>query len=327
MKKLLHMLLCLTLLSAHISVFANEPAVEQLSTLYEYGIFQGDETGELNLDKNITRAEFCKVILSSLGYSKDVLREFEEIDNFVDVKDTHWAYLYIHNAKKLSLINGYEDGCFLPEANISMSEVIKIVVNSLGYEPKAKELGGYPAGYLLIANDLGLTENIDLYPNEPALRGDVANVIYAALDVPLMQMVEFGEKTEYKVMNGTADAALITWNLRFKNELHANTSTNLPSESMPVIPRFNGPEYTGRILKITELNKNVNGYTFKNSLNDEDNFTYVINKDTYVYISTNTVGLNEIKTDMYAQCWYYTDDLGDIEVLKIELMREKPAGI
>ena len=103
MKRILHMILCLTLLaSAHISVSASELTEEQLSTLYEYEIFQGNEFGELNLDKDITRAEFCKVISSSLGYSKDILAETQERDIFVDVKNSHWAYLYIN--KRVSRI-------------------------------------------------------------------------------------------------------------------------------------------------------------------------------------------------------------------------------
>ena len=49
--------------------------------------------------------------------------------------------------------------------------------------------------------------------------------------------------------------------------------------------------------------------------------------ETYVYLSDNTVELDKIADGMYAQVWHRTDAQGRIEILKIELMKEKPSGI
>lgn len=328
MKKLLCAVLCLALLAAScVFVFAAEPDSEQLSVLYDYGIFRGDENGDLNLDKNITRAEFCKVILAAMGYLDGELDKITDAEDFSDVDSEHWAYLYIKSARRLSLIDGYEDGKFLPENDITLNEVIKIVVNALGYAPKAEQAGGYPGGYNSVAEELGLTKNIAALLDEPALRGDVASIIYTALDIPVMQVVGFGEQMEYKVMDGSEDIPLITWKT-LRNEEHSdNAEPEKTEEDTSDVPRFNGPEYTGIVLKIADLKKTTDGYTFKNSLDDSDDSTYVINSDTYVYLSSNTVELSEIKADMYAQCWYLTEDTGDIEILKIELMEKEPAGI
>lgn len=328
MKKLLCAVLCLALLATScVFVFAAEPDSEQLSVLYDYGIFRGDENGDLNLDKNITRAEFCKVILTALGYSDGELNKITDAEDFPDVDSEYWAYLYIKSARRLSFIDGYEDGNFLPENDITLNEVIKIVVNALGYAPKAEQAGGYPGGYSSVAKDLGLTKNIAVSLDESALRGDVASIIYTALDIPVMQVVGFGEQMEYKVMDGSEDIPLITWKT-LRNEEHSdNTEPEKTEEDTSDVPRFNGPEYTGIVLKIADLKETADGYTFKNSLDDSDDSTYVINSDTYVYLSSNTVELSEIKADMYAQCWYLTEDTGDIEILKIELMEKEPAGI
>lgn len=328
MKKLLCAVLCLALLAAScVCAFAANPDSEQLSVLYDYGIFRGDENGDLNLDKNITRAEFCKVILTALGYSDGELNKITDAEDFPDVDSEYWAYLYIKSARRLSFIDGYEDGNFLPENDITLNEVIKIVVNALGYAPKAEQAGGYPAGYNSVAEELGLTKNIATLLDEPALRGDVASIIYTALDIPVMQVVGFGEQMEYKVMDGSEDIPLITWKT-LRNEEHSdNTEPEKTEEDTSDVPRFNGPEYTGIVLKIADLKETADGYTFKNSLDDSDDSTYVINSDTYVYLSSNTVELSEIKADMYAQCWYLTEDTGDIEILKIELMEKEPAGI
>lgn len=329
MKKLLCAVLCLALLATScVFVFAAEPDSEQLSVLYDYGIFCGDENGDLNLDKNITRAEFCKVILAATGHSDGELNKITDAEDFSDVDSEYWAYLYIKSARRLSLIDGYEDGNFLPENDITLNEVVKIVVNALGYAPKAEQKGGYPAGYNSVAEELSLTKNIAVSPDEPALRGDVASIIYTALNIPIMQVAGFGgEQMEYKVMDGSEGIPLITWKT-LRNEEHSdNTETEKTEEDTSDVPRFNGPEYTGIVLKIADLKETADGYTFKNSLDDSDDSTYVINSDTYVYLSSNTVELSEIKADMYAQCWYLTEDTGDIEILKIELMEKEPAGI
>ena len=40
----------------------------------------------------------------------------------------------------------------------------------------------------------------------------------------------------------------------------------------------------------------------------------------------NTLDIKNIKNGMYAQVWHYTDDKDEIEILKIELMKDKPSG-
>ena len=95
--------------------------------MQSYEIFRGDENGNLNLDSKITRAEFCKVILSALGYSKDELTKSINTADFSDVDNTHWAYLYIYGARQIDLINGDENGCFNPQDKLTRAEGAKII--------------------------------------------------------------------------------------------------------------------------------------------------------------------------------------------------------
>lgn len=199
----------------NVCVFAEDLSKDKLDVLYNYGIFQGDDKGNLNLENNITRAEFCKVILSSLGFSKDAL-EYGGKPTFNDVDGTHWAYLYIQSAEDLDLINGYEDGSFKPDSNITLNEATKIIINALGYESKAEELGGYPDGYKKLSEELGLTTADVADYSKKALRKEVAEMIYNALDVPLMKVTGFGADKTYVIMDGTEDNPLETWNLNFK---------------------------------------------------------------------------------------------------------------
>lgn len=326
MKNILGFLLCLTLLmSTGVSVFADGLTENHLSTLYDYGIFQGDESGNLNIEKNITRAEFCKVIMTSLGYSDEQLCELGETEDFKDVDKTHWAYLYIHNAKKLSLIEGYENGYFFPESTINVVDVERAILSSLGYDIEAGDFGGYPDGYVQVAINMGLSRNIDCDPYEAAVRRDVAMMIYNALNIPVMSVIGEGDDREYTMMNGAYGRPTITLKRILDGEV---TDFKLPQE-MPLdykdkIPYFSGPEYASRYVIISNLQINSDGYTFANSRNADDKSTYVINDETYVHIPRTTGGLDEIKNGLYALCWYYTDDSDNIELLTIEILGDPP---
>ncbi|GHV18333.1 hypothetical protein FACS189425_06810 [Clostridia bacterium] len=51
---------------------------------------------------------------------------------FTDLTDDHWAYASIETLVKKGVINGYEDGTFLPENQVSRSEFAKMMVLTLG---------------------------------------------------------------------------------------------------------------------------------------------------------------------------------------------------
>ncbi|MBQ1935834.1 MAG: hypothetical protein II351_03175, partial [Clostridia bacterium] len=90
---------------------------------------------------------------------------------------------------------------------------------------------------------------------------------------------------------------------------------------------LNSPLYTGRVLQITELGKEGNNYFFRNGLNTEDTALYIIDADTQIYKSVNTVDLDQIQNKQYAQVWYHTDAHDEIHLVKVELMKKKPSGI
>ncbi|MBR3933678.1 MAG: S-layer homology domain-containing protein [Clostridia bacterium] len=293
--------------------------------LFNYEIMIGDENGDLRLKDNITRAEFCKMICVTQGFKDGETLKNTVVENFYDVDQNHWAYDYIQTARGLGLIEGVGNGYFNPDESITVQDSIKIIVTTLGYKPKA-EKEGYPNGYINIAEEIGLINKADFVLNNYATREEVAYLIYTSLDIPLLFQTAFGKECEYTVMDGSDGTPLVTVRNRFL-DVNINTEPDIEQETQDNVPRFNGPQYTGRIAKISNLKKTGENYCFNNSLNENDTATYIITKDTYVYLSVNTLDLSNIKNDMYVLCWHYTEDTDDIELLKIELMKEPPAGV
>ena len=163
------------------AVLAQETALDDITILNRLEIIQGYEDGELHPELNITRMEYVTIIVRCLG--------FEDLDltsdggaGFADVPADSWGAKYVKTAAELGIIEGYDDGRFGPEDNITIIDAAKILVSVLGYDLRAEEIGGYPAGYRQTAISLGILEG-DSDFESMALRADVAGMIYNSLEI------------------------------------------------------------------------------------------------------------------------------------------------
>ena len=204
MKKIIScMLIFVMLLSA--VVFA-APSEEQLKDLKDLKIMVGDDDGNMRLDDTITRAEAAKMICVIYGLTVDSFADNVEPSAFADVPDTHWAKNYINCVKGLMIAEGDENGNFNPEATITNEEIIKMLVVTLGYSPMADQTGGYPMGYTRTAQKIGITSDLMLEVDVPAIRGDVALMFATALDIPVMVQTSWSTdgSTSYAILDGSA---------------------------------------------------------------------------------------------------------------------------
>ena len=173
-----------------------------------YGILKGDPDGNMRLDDNITRSEAIALLIRANAEMNEIAqREILDI-KFEDIEG-HWAIQEINFAHQNGLIDGTSETTFEPEKNVTNTEFIKMIVTLLGYKPMAERMG-YPQGYVITANQKGITEGLDLNLNDNALRGDIVKMISNSLDVPMMVQSGFGAYEEYKVMDGKNGVNLVT---------------------------------------------------------------------------------------------------------------------
>ncbi len=211
MKKLLYGMLVASVLASSSVTYGAELSDKQKSDLSGYEIMVGYEDGELRLDKSATRAEVAKM-LSCAGMGNFGIEADDEVNNkyFSDIPENHWATKYINSLKNTGILDGDDSGNFNPDGNITYSEFIKMLIRLLGYEPMAEVRGGYPAGYMVVATQLGLTKFLNFKPDDIALRGDIAIMTANALDVPLMMQTSFGTQIEYSIMDGSNGTKIFT---------------------------------------------------------------------------------------------------------------------
>ena len=171
-------------------------AVELLSALE---IIKGDDLGNFNPDNTITRAEMAAIVCRAKGL-ENAANGAKGFTAFNDVAADHWASGYVNLASQNGIINGYGDGNFGPEDTVTYEQAVKMLVCALGFEPMAATKGGFPTGYLVVANTYGVTEGVTATVEAP--RKTVAQLVYNALSTPMMDQTTFGADAEYEIFDG-----------------------------------------------------------------------------------------------------------------------------
>ncbi len=230
MKKIICLILAICMLiSGIVVVYAEEPVegasvvpiedtpyYREVGVLSALGIMQGKSETDFGADDFLTRAEMSAIAIRFLGLEAE---NTEGADSgFTDVDAEHWGRYYIDMAAALGIINGNGDGTFEPEGETTAEQAIKIIVSALGYTPKAETDGGYPSGYITVANQLGLLKGIKFANgyNSPIARWETAVLVYNALEVDLMEVKSYGDKQESAISRDTT--ALSEYHDTVKNE-------------------------------------------------------------------------------------------------------------
>ncbi|WP_419889376.1 S-layer homology domain-containing protein [Paenibacillus xylanexedens] len=92
-----------------------------------------DTTFEPN--RGVTRAEFAAILVRGLG-----LKPGERVNSFKDVNGNEWYADAVTTAASYGLIDGYEDGTFRPQAQITRQEAMALIARAMtvtGMEPAA----------------------------------------------------------------------------------------------------------------------------------------------------------------------------------------------
>lgn len=204
-KKLLSLVLTLVMvLGAFTSVFAAETKTTEkvekitgkdnkIQYVVDKKLVEGYEDGSLGLDKNITRAEITKLLAIANG-NKDLAAKLQgAMKLYSDVDNSHWANGVItvgttvpSATNKQPMLQGYPDGSFKPENNVTYAELAKMLVVLVKTDLTAdmvKEANAKWAGlWLTWAQQLGILDDVTVADsNAAANRGDAFTMVYNAL--------------------------------------------------------------------------------------------------------------------------------------------------
>ena len=176
-----------------------------VSRLLEEGIVSGYKDGTFRPENSVTRAEVCAMIIKAGGQSAVA---DGAAGAFSDLSGSAWAADFINAASDAGIVSGYKDGTFRPKNNITYNELSSMLVKAAGVSSK-DITGGWPAGYIDKATELGAFENTVTYETAAdgaklATRGDVAIAIFNLKD-EIAQAAEAGYVKEVPVENGVTE--------------------------------------------------------------------------------------------------------------------------
>jgi len=165
------------------AVFPDVPgshwAVSYIENLVTRGILAGYTDGTFKPNNTITRAEFAKIVAVAKGLGTATGSSFSDTAG-------HWAAGYIEAVKAAGIIDGYENGTFRPNNNITRAEIAKIVVAAAGFAIDTSGAGfsdiagHWASDYILTAANKGIVGGYTdgtFRPNNSATRAEASKMV------------------------------------------------------------------------------------------------------------------------------------------------------
>ena len=206
-KRILSGLLCLCLTLGLLCTGAGAVSgSSKLEAIRVLGILEGDESGNLNLSSQVTRAEFTVMLAAASPYGDSVSSYGSTL--FTDVKSGHWASGYVRLAVEQGWMSGYVDGTFRPDQPITLEEGCTALLRLLGYDASSLT-GSYPAAQLSKADSLGLLDDVTASQGTALTRQNCVDLVYNALVAQSSTGGTYASSLGYTVTNGEIDYATL----------------------------------------------------------------------------------------------------------------------
>lgn len=130
---------------------------EAVGLMNAIGVTAKGKITEENENSPISRIDFMIIVSRLLGLNEETS---SDNDYFYDIPTDHWAKKTLNSMVENDYIT-VGDRYFRPDDAIKRAEAAKIIVTALGRQSEAEYKGGYPGGYLSVAENLKLFKGVN----------------------------------------------------------------------------------------------------------------------------------------------------------------------
>lgn len=174
----------------------NHWAKSYMMNLYNRGLMRGDLKGNLNPDKDITRAEFVSIVNRTFGYEPTGGNAFK------DIKGTEWYADDINTAYKQGYFVGDGKGTSNATSKLTREEAVAILCRNLNVDQKngetftfedSRQIQNWSRGYINTATEKGYIsgyKDSTFKPQKSITRGEAAKVISDAVGEVITEATE-----------------------------------------------------------------------------------------------------------------------------------------
>ncbi|MBR5152812.1 MAG: hypothetical protein IKW60_04720 [Clostridia bacterium] len=195
MKRLMSLLLIATMLLSF-GMVSHAASLEQDINVYHYNLLKELKIVDKALIKeydpfaDVSKSAFINYICNIIG---------------------DYGYDNTYNQAAISMLEG--NGVIHPGQDdltkpLYLDEAITMLVRLLGYEKHAQMAGGYPSGYLLLANRLGLSDGLAVNPGERLKESNMVTLLYNAINACYVEIIAINDKDGI-IYGNTSDKTLM----------------------------------------------------------------------------------------------------------------------
>lgn len=251
------------------------------------------ESSPAVLSAPVSRAEFIKILVTLMTNSN--YGNFDCPFNDISDENVKKYAAYAVNADIIS-----RGDTFRPKDNVTYNEAIKMSVSSAGYNDRAKINGGYPYGYIKLANSLKITNDLNGAAQGFTLR-DAYVLIYNTLRTDLY--VSYYSDGDIKYTSNDGDNTLkMTYDI-YETEgiVYADSFTYLTDGEKSLGDdsiMIENDSYNVKFFIKDLIGKNVHAYYYKNgrkivSAVPVDNETRTVTTDNFDEINGSVISVTE----------------------------------
>jgi hypothetical protein len=162
-------------------------ALSYIVGLSNESIMNGYANGKFKPADNISRMEFAKLVVRSMGWGLVT----PEQQSFDDVSKDCWAYSFVETAQRHGVLDGYGNRRFRPDKPISRAEIAKIFAIAKGLKATTANdqfsdiTDSWAKGYINACTEYGIVNgyaNKRFKPEANAKRAEAAKMVYVAID-------------------------------------------------------------------------------------------------------------------------------------------------
>lgn len=156
------------------------------------GLFEEGTEAASPLSRIELAGVYYRIFMSGIEPYMDYSRFFKDVD--------FDSAAYADLVYQCGVMNGVGEGIFEPDTNVTFAQVIKTVVAFLGYSELAETKGGYPYGYISVAQSLGIIDSMPPSIDSVVTVNKVASIFRLATNVELMKRITFNsDDVKYEI--------------------------------------------------------------------------------------------------------------------------------
>ena len=158
--------------------------VEAIEVMKAVSVMVGDENGNFNPDKNVTRAEMAVVMANLLDLQ---VEDFVGASiPFTDVPE--WAHAYVAACYADGITGGISATQYGSNHSVTATQAALMLLKALGYFQYSSDFGtDWQVATIKQASNVGLFEGIDSARNAAMTRNEVAQIALNALESTLVE--------------------------------------------------------------------------------------------------------------------------------------------